>query len=128
MLASMITATGRKGKAWTLDEDDDEEEPATVPENSTENPDSESNKSKSEAPNTIAKPEPMEVDEDDEDPLDAFMRTVQDEVRKVKTAGDNFIYAMSGLVGFLYVCIVLILIFRTIGATRFQICEWRSEF
>lgn len=91
MLASMINITsGRKGKAWTLDEEDEDEEPAVASENTVSSPgqDVSAPKELKEETHPIVKPKAMEVDEEEEDPLDAFMKTVQDEVRNVNIPGN----------------------------------------
>ena len=71
-------------KQWTLDEegDDDEEQPDVKVEKEDDA------KEEEEDPAEVK----MEVEEEDEeDPLDAFMRGVQDEVRKI---GGKFLQAL----------------------------------
>lgn len=92
----MLTAAR---KAWTLDEEGDDEEEAVVapdpdvPEVKEEIPEDAPPKIKAqaeaeeEAKNVVVVK--MEEDEDDEDPLDAFMRGVQDEVRKMNNTGHS---------------------------------------
>lgn len=77
-------------KKWTLDEDgDDDEEPSAPAEPDIEEtlnnpPPGVGDEVEKEPP-----PKKMEVDEDEEDPLDAFMKSVQAEVRKVNVNVNN---------------------------------------
>lgn len=86
----MLTAAR---KQWTLDEEgDDEEEPVVAPDADVKTEESDDGIANSEAAeipsSTVDVPIKME-EEDDEDPLDAFMKGVQEEVRKMNSTGHS---------------------------------------
>jgi len=73
-------------KKWTLDEDGDDDEEAPVPDTEPDyhGPDG----PQGPRPGSPVAPVVVKMEiEDDEDPLDAFMKTVQAEVRKVNHGG-----------------------------------------
>jgi len=72
-------------KKWTLDEDGDDDEEPSVPDpaDQEEGKEGEAAEDGVDGEKEVKPPVKMEVEEDEEDPLDAFMKTVQAEVRKV---------------------------------------------
>lgn len=79
----MLTAAR---KQWTLDEEgDDEEEAVPADAKATAPGELPAETETAAAPNSVVTP----MEEDDEDPLDAFMKGVQEEVRKMNTGGHS---------------------------------------
>jgi len=84
----MMLASIAARKQWTLDEEGDDDEEQTLVDVKPDIKDLEA-VNEQEPPVIPSAPIKMEEDEDEEDPLDAFMRGVQDEVRKVNHSGDS---------------------------------------
>ncbi|CAL8141419.1 unnamed protein product [Orchesella dallaii] len=83
----MLTAAR---KQWTLEEEgDDEEEVAVCDIKPTISADTDTNDDVETDSAVIVIKEKVEEEDDDEDPLDAFMKGVQDEVRKMNTTGHS---------------------------------------
>jgi len=93
----MLSHMAGSRKTWTLDEDgDDDEEPGVAP--TTENGE------------TVAEEVAEEKieEEEEEDALDAFMRGVQDEIRKVSPAGLDILIGCTYLSLKFYDSLILI--------------------